>query len=214
MPLVKSGAKALGNIALRSGADFMADVLAGRNVKEAAKARTVEAANVAKRKAINKLRSQTGRGKRAKRSRSVKRTAKKRKASISTVRRSHRHLQPDIDRPRDGKQLKIYLVKTMNLVHSKSQECTKSELDLFSVPPTQISLEKGHWVDHQPVSSVADGVVITFLSPGTEDYVDLARTILVVRAKVTKADGTDLGAGEKVRYFFIVNTSFPNINFF
>jgi hypothetical protein len=44
--------------------------------------------------------------------------------------------------------------------------------------------------------------------------VDLARTILVVRAKVTKADGADLGAGEKVRYFFIVNTSFPNINFF
>ena len=67
MPMVKSGAKALGNIALRSGADFMSDVLAGRNVKEAAKARTVEAANVAKRKAINKLRSQTGRGKRAKR---------------------------------------------------------------------------------------------------------------------------------------------------
>jgi hypothetical protein len=55
---------------------------------------------------------------------------------------------------------------------------------IFSVPPTQISLEKGHWVDHHPVSSVADGVVITFLSPGTEDYVDLARTILVVRAKV------------------------------
>ena len=45
----------------------------------------------------------------------------------------------------------------MNLVHSKSNECTKSELDLLSVPPTQVSLEKGHWVDHQPVSSVADG---------------------------------------------------------
>ena len=102
----------------------------------------------------------------------------------------------------------------MNLVHSKSQECTKSELDLISVPPTQISLEKGHWVDHQPVSSVADGGVITFMSPGTEDYVDLARTILVVRVKVTKADGADLGAGEKVRYFFIVYTSFPNIKFF
>jgi hypothetical protein len=58
----------------------------------------------------------------------------------------------------------------MNFVHSKSQECTKSELDLFSVPPTQISLEKVHWVDHQPVSSVADGGPITFLSPGTEDY--------------------------------------------
>ena len=51
-------------------------------------------------------------------------------------------------------------------------------------------------MDHQPVSSVWDGGPITFLSPGTEDYVDLSRTILVV--KVTKADGTDLDADEKV----------------
>ena len=54
----------------------------------------------------------------------------------------------------------------MNFVHSRSQECAKSELDLFPVPPTQISLEKGHWIDHQPVSSLADGGTITFLSPG------------------------------------------------
>ena len=87
MPLIKTGAKALGNIALKSGADFVGDVLAGRSVKEAAKARTVEAANVAKGKAMNKLMGQTGSGKR-KRSRSAKRTAKKRKASTSTARRS------------------------------------------------------------------------------------------------------------------------------
>ena len=86
----------------------------------------------------------------------------------------------------------------MSFVHAKSQECTKSELDLFSVPPTQVSLEKGHWVDHLPVSSVSDGGPITFLCPGTEDYVDLAKTILVVRAKVTKANGDDLGQDEKV----------------
>jgi hypothetical protein len=117
----------------------------------------MEAANVAKRKAMNKLMGQTGSGKRAKRSRSVKRTAKKRKASVCTA------------RPRNEKQLKTYLVKTMNFVHSKSQECTKSKFDLFSVPPTQISLEKGHWVDHQPISSVAECGPVMFLSPGTED---------------------------------------------
>ena len=86
----------------------------------------------------------------------------------------------------------------MNFVHSKSQECSKSELDLFSVSLTQVSLEKGYFMDHQPVSIVSDGGPITFLSPGTEDYVDLSKTILVVRAKVTKADGTDLDADEKV----------------
>ena len=106
----------------------------------------------------------------------------------------------------------------MNFVHSGSQECTKSELDLFSVPPTQISLEKGHWIDHQPVASLADGGAITFLSPGTEDYVDLARTILVIRAKVTKANCTNLGADEKVRFFrkvsIPVHTLIPFLSFF
>ena len=91
----------------------------------------------------------------------------------------------------------------MNFVHSKSQECIKTELDLFSVPATQTSLQKARWVDHQPVSAVSDGGPITFLSSGTEDYVDLSKTILVVRAKVTKADGTAIADDAKVE---IVNT--------
>ena len=85
MPMVKSGAKALGNIALKSGANFVGDVLAGKNVKEAAKARTLEAANVAKRKAVNKLMNQTGSGKRGSKQ-ATKKTAKKRKAFTSTAR--------------------------------------------------------------------------------------------------------------------------------
>ena len=104
MPMVKSGAKALGNIALKSGANFVGDVLAGKNVKEAAKARTLEAANVAKRKAVNKLMNQTGSGKRG-----SKQAAKKR-----LKREKHSHLLPEASRPRSGEQLlsaKTYLVK-------------------------------------------------------------------------------------------------------
>ena len=86
----------------------------------------------------------------------------------------------------------------MDFVHPKSSECMKSELDLFSIPPTQVSLEKGKWIDHLPVSSLADNGPITFLSPGTEDYVVLSKTILVVSAKVTKPDGTDLDIDTKV----------------
>ena len=86
----------------------------------------------------------------------------------------------------------------MDFLHPKSVECTKSELDLFCVPSTQVSLEKGRWIDHELVSSVADGGSISFLSPATKDYVDLSKTILVVRAKVTKVDGADLNANMKV----------------
>ena len=52
-PILKSGAKALENIALRSGADFVGVVLGGKNVREAPKTRAMEAANVVK-KGINK----------------------------------------------------------------------------------------------------------------------------------------------------------------
>ena len=52
----------------------------------------------------------------------------------------------------------------MAFVHPNSVECTKSELDLFSVPSTQVSLERGKWVDDEPVSSVGDGVYHIFVS--------------------------------------------------
>ena len=95
MPMVKSGAKALGNIALKSGKNLLGDVLAGKNVKEAAKARAVEAANVAKNKAAERVRTyaQAGGGRHTKRSRTgstgtkrKRETAKKRKPSPSIAR--------------------------------------------------------------------------------------------------------------------------------
>ena len=78
-PMIKSGAKALGNIALTSGVNLLGDVLAGKSVKQAAKARALEGANAAKMQAIKRAQryAQTGR----RRSRSTRRSAKKRKAS-------------------------------------------------------------------------------------------------------------------------------------
>ena len=81
MPMIKGGANALGNIALNSGANFVGDVLAGKNAKEAAKARIREAADVAKEEAIQRANTyaQTGNGKRG--AKKVGNTGKKRKAS-------------------------------------------------------------------------------------------------------------------------------------
>ena len=81
MPMIKRGANALGNIALNSGANFVGDVLAGKNAKEAAKARIREAADVAKEEAIQRANTyaQTGNGKRG--AKKVGNTGKKRKAS-------------------------------------------------------------------------------------------------------------------------------------
>ena len=93
MPMVKSGAKALGKSALTTGANVLKDVASGKDLKQAIKTRGKEAVSEAKDKAINRLQTfaQTGSGKRTKKrpiSQTKKRRtpAKKRKASTSTVR--------------------------------------------------------------------------------------------------------------------------------
>jgi len=81
----------------------------------------------------------------------------------------------------------------MAFAHDMSCECAKSELDLFSVPPTQTSMEHGNWVEYHPVTTLSDGSPIEFDVSGTgDDYVDFANTMLYVKAKVTKANGEDL----------------------
>ena len=51
-PMIKSGAKALGKIALTSGVNLLGDVLSGKNPKQAAKVHALEGANIAKMQAI------------------------------------------------------------------------------------------------------------------------------------------------------------------
>ena len=78
----------------------------------------------------------------------------------------------------------------MSYVHPFSKRCDKSEVDLFRVPPTQQSLERGRWIDYAPLSSVENAnSAITFLIAGTDEYIDLSKTILTVTGKITKKDG-------------------------
>ena len=81
----------------------------------------------------------------------------------------------------------------MAFIREGSCECTKSELDLFFVPPTQTSMELGSWVEYHPLTAVRDGGPIEFEISGTgEDYIDFANTVLYVRARITAMDGTNL----------------------
>ena len=56
----------------------------------------------------------------------------------------------------------------------------KSEVDLFSIPPTQQSLEKGCWIDYRPLSDV-----------GNDD----SKSILVVEGQVKGGDKSLLSGG-------------------
>jgi hypothetical protein len=77
-------------------------------------------------------------------------------------------------------------------------ECTKSELELFTVPPTNISMESGSMIEYLPISSVGDSGPIEFHVSTNDDYVDLGRTFLYVKVRIKNVDGTDLAADAKV----------------
>lgn len=86
-----------------------------------------------------------------------------------------------------------------SLIYKDSPPCVKSELDLFTIPPTQTVIEKGQFVEFFPLSSVRDGGPIEFTISGSgEEYLDLAASYLHVIAKVVKADGSKLSADEVV----------------
>ena len=53
------------------------------------------------------------------------------------------------------RQISLLEVK-MAFVHHESQECTKSELDLFTIPATQTSINKGQWIEYHPPSNIND----------------------------------------------------------
>ena len=86
-----------------------------------------------------------------------------------------------------------------SLIHTESCESIKEELDLFSVPPSQTSLEQGKYVQYNPVSILSNNGPIEFLIPGeNSSYIDLSNTLLHVRAKIKKQDGSVLGNDSNV----------------
>ena len=81
----------------------------------------------------------------------------------------------------------------MAVVSPRSCLCVKSELDLFTVPPTQTSVEHGCTMDYHPVSTLTYNGPIEFNIPGSGvDYIDLTNTFLHLGVKITAADGANI----------------------
>ena len=85
-------------------------------------------------------------------------------------------------------------------VHHDSEACNKSKLNLFSVPPMQVTVEKSKFVDYYPVSTLGkDSAPIEFFIPGNgEDYLDPSRIQLYIKAKIRAADGEDIAEDAQV----------------
>ena len=70
-------------------------------------------------------------------------------------------------------------------VHKDSNDCSSSSLDLFLLPPTQSSFQKGKTIDYHPITSLSDGGPIEFKVSGSgKEFLDLARSYLYLKVKV------------------------------
>ena len=85
------------------------------------------------------------------------------------------------------------------MMQNGSCECSKSELNVLSVPPTMASMEESQWVEHFPIASLTNNAPIEFIiPPQTEHWTDLSQSYLYVKFKIIKADGHALDADSNV----------------
>ncbi len=86
----------------------------------------------------------------------------------------------------------------MSLIHPDSLECTKSELDIFYIPPTQYIYDGLKW----PLSPLQTGQMselknvgskpIEFQFSGDNCYIDIAKTYLFLQAQILTENGSRL----------------------
>ena len=70
---------------------------------------------------------------------------------------------------------------------NNSNECIKSELDLFMTPATNTSIVNGGWFEINPTSSVSIGTPIEFRYEGSSNhYLQLSKTSLYLQVTILK----------------------------
>lgn len=81
----------------------------------------------------------------------------------------------------------------MALLDKNSCVCIKSELDLFSVPSTQLSILETSYKKYYPISSLHTNAPIEFLiGPTDNDYLDLQHSFLQLKCRITDGAGAGL----------------------
>ena len=82
----------------------------------------------------------------------------------------------------------------MALLHHDSSESVQTGLDLFSVWPTQTSIENGMYVQYQPLAALEGTSSIEFCinQKASDEYLDLANTYLHIKARITGTNGLSL----------------------
>ena len=92
-------------------------------------------------------------------------------------------------------------LKMAKPVRKDSNDCSSSSLNLFLLPPTRSSFQKDKSINYHPITSLSDGGSIEFkVSESGKEFLDLARSYLYLKVKVSKADGSNLDGASKVGF--------------
>lgn len=91
--------------------------------------------------------------------------------------------------------MKRFICIKMALIDEHSCECIKSELDLFSVPPTQTSIDESRYEKVYPLNTITNSGPLEFrFSTGDKDYLDLKNTFLYLKFNILNNNGNTLNA--------------------
>lgn len=82
----------------------------------------------------------------------------------------------------------------MALIHETSKPSVCSEIDLFSLPPTDTSIDTSYYADYKSIVNIQDAnAKLEFRIQGSPNhYLDPSDSFIVVKLKVVKSDGSDL----------------------
>ena len=85
----------------------------------------------------------------------------------------------------------------MSLLHPETCECVKSELELFTIPPTQTSIEGTRFEKYYPLTSLDRGGPLEFkIHSGDKEYIDPENVFLYLQMQILDGSGEVLSDAE------------------
>ncbi len=78
------------------------------------------------------------------------------------------------------------------LLDQNSVPSGKMELDVFSVPTTQVAVKSGFWHEVNPQNTLTDAGPYEFYMPSDPHFLDLSRNYIFMKLSITKRNGLPL----------------------
>ena len=100
----------------------------------------------------------------------------------------------------------------MEYLHPSSTPASKSELSIFSVPPTQVAIESYYDVEYRPSASLESSSVHEVIVPASEDFTDLSQSMVHCSLEIQDSNGVSTEIAKSVENF--ANSLFEQIDFF